>query len=289
MRPVQGWVSFAAVAAFLGAAEAAPKRPPAERVGEWRVEAYRLGACAAHRDYPGGSQLSVSSASDGAATLSVFNRSWSMQGVGPYRLRLIRDGAAKGFAAEANPYLHGLGVLTPRGPALLAQLAAGGTVEVARSDGTVLDRLDLRGIGPALARLGPCGRDVATRANFPPVAPPPPPPPPQRGTVRPARAQALLHQLLSNADYPAAAIRAGEQGLVGFRLDVGKDGRVTGCAITASSGSAILDSTTCQLMIRRARFTPALDHEGKPTEDKVAGRILWRLPEPEPPPPPAPE
>jgi hypothetical protein len=36
----------------------------------------------------------------------------------------------------------------------------------------------------------------------------------------------------------------------------------------------------------RARFQPARDHEGKPTEDSVSGRIIWRLPEPEPPPPP---
>jgi protein TonB len=103
---------------------------------------------------------------------------------------------------------------------------------------------------------------------------------------RPARAQANLVSLFSSDDYPAAAVRAREEGSVGFRLEIDKVGRVTGCAIMASSGSAALDSTTCRLLARRARFTPALDRKGKPTADSMTGRIVWRMPPLEPPPPP---
>jgi protein TonB len=101
--------------------------------------------------------------------------------------------------------------------------------------------------------------------------------------VTPARAKANLASLFSDQDYPAAALRAGEQGAVGFALDVGPDGRVTACTITASSGSADLDSTTCRLIWSRARFTPALDAGGAAVPDKVRGRINWVLPPPPPP------
>jgi protein TonB len=91
-----------------------------------------------------------------------------------------------------------------------------------------------------------------------------------------------LSELFSDEDYPVSAIRAGEQGAVGFRLEVGPDGGVAVCTVTISSGSPILDSTTCRLLRSRARFLPALDRKGRPTVDSHSGRIIWRLPEPEP-------
>jgi periplasmic protein TonB len=111
-----------------------------------------------------------------------------------------------------------------------------------------------------------------------PPAPPPPPPAPPR-TVEPARARANLASYVSDADYPASAIRAEEQGTTGFRLTVGPDGRVTNCAVTSSSGSGALDTATCRIMRSRARFTPARDDHGQPTTDSVSSRIRWVLPE----------
>jgi protein TonB len=109
-----------------------------------------------------------------------------------------------------------------------------------------------------------------------PPAPPPPPPPPRK--VTPARAKANLVSLFSDEDYPASAVRAGESGATGFRLDVGTNGRVANCTVTSSSGSSALDSTTCRLLKSRARFTPATDNTGSATTDTVTGRIVWRLP-----------
>jgi TonB family protein len=83
---------------------------------------------------------------------------------------------------------------------------------------------------------------------------------------------------ISNQDYPAAAIRAGEQGIVEIRLTVGPNGRVSGCTVVASSGSSILDSTTCQLITRRFRYQPAT-RNGAPTLSDVTRRVIWRLPD----------
>lgn len=120
---------------------------------------------------------------------------------------------------------------------------------------------------------------VTTNVAPPPViTPTAPPAPPAPRKVQPAKARANLASLFSDEDYPASAVRAGESGATGFRLDVGPNGRVTACTVTSSSGSSALDSTTCRLLRSRARFTPATDSTGSATSDTVSGRIVWRLP-----------
>jgi TonB family protein len=102
------------------------------------------------------------------------------------------------------------------------------------------------------------------------------------------KALANLASYISDADYPAEAIRNEEQGTVSFRLHITPDGRVGRCEVVESSGSASLDETTCRIMTERARFTPARDSNGAAIADQVDARIRWVLPEPsrrfEPPP-----
>jgi TonB family protein len=93
-----------------------------------------------------------------------------------------------------------------------------------------------------------------------------------------ARTTVPLPTLVSHHDYPAAAVRAGEQGNVQVRLDIGTSGRVHGCTVLRSSRSAILDSTTCRILRARARFKPARDAKGEPTTDHTVQTIAWRLP-----------
>ena len=93
-----------------------------------------------------------------------------------------------------------------------------------------------------------------------------------------ARALANLASYISDSDYPAAAIRAGEQGTVGFMLDVRPDGLVSDCHILMSSGSASLDETTCRIMRERPRFSPAHDRHGNPVADHFKARVRWVLP-----------
>lgn len=96
--------------------------------------------------------------------------------------------------------------------------------------------------------------------------------------VRRAAPAVPLVSMLSDEDYPAAAIRSGQQGAVSFRLSIDAAGRVSGCAVLVSSGSESLDSTTCRLMTTRVRFSPAENSSGKPVADTYEGRIVWRLP-----------
>jgi protein TonB len=113
----------------------------------------------------------------------------------------------------------------------------------------------------------------------PPAPPAPTPPPPPAVPATRAAPRGNPQDWVTTEDYPAAAARAEEQGVVGFRLDVGTDGKVTNCTVTSSSGSALLDSTACNLLKRRGRFTPAKDTGGNPVPGAYISRIRWQLPQ----------
>jgi TonB family protein len=113
---------------------------------------------------------------------------------------------------------------------------------------------------------------VALAAAQPAPSPPSPPTPP-------GRARANLSSYFSADDYPAAAVRAGEEGTVGFHLDIGADGTVSGCTVTRSSGSAALDAATCAILTARVHYTSARDARGRATTGSDEGRVTWRLPD----------
>lgn len=119
---------------------------------------------------------------------------------------------------------------------------------------------------------------ITPRADPVPPAPPAPPPPPPPRKVQTAKARADLNSYFSTDDYPPSALRNEEEGTTSFRLSIGPDGRVTDCSVTSSSGSGSLDSATCTILKRRARYTPARDDNGNPTSDTASGRIKWQLP-----------
>ena len=79
-------------------------------------------------------------------------------------------------------------------------------------------------------------------------------------------------------NYPVRALKAREQGKVGFRLVVEPDGSLGSCDVTQSSGSKSLDSETCELILRHARLTPVRNAEGRAVRAVQNGHINWKLP-----------
>jgi len=113
---------------------------------------------------------------------------------------------------------------------------------------------------------------------IPPVAPAPPPPPPPPRKVESARARGDVRTLFSSDDYPASAQSAGAEGSAQAQLTIGPDGRVVGCSLVRSTGNGALDSATCNILRRRAKFTPARDSSGNATTDTyTTPTIVWRL------------
>jgi periplasmic protein TonB len=95
--------------------------------------------------------------------------------------------------------------------------------------------------------------------------------------VQPARPHVRLASLITANDYPASALRNGDEGATAFRLEINRDGAVARCIITGSSGSSALDDATCQVMSRRARFSPARDASGSAIEGSHDSLVVWRL------------
>ena len=118
-----------------------------------------------------------------------------------------------------------------------------------------------------------------------PVAPPPvitptapPAPPPKPSMAVPAKAKGSPQSWVTNDDYPSSEMRAEHQGVTGFRLDIGPDGKVTNCTVTSSSGFPTLDDTACKLLLRRARFSPAKDAAGNGMVASFSSRFRWEIP-----------
>jgi TonB family protein len=84
---------------------------------------------------------------------------------------------------------------------------------------------------------------------------------------------------VNSNDYPSQALRSETEGLTGFQLTIGTDGKVSNCHVTQSSGDATLDLATCTNITRRARFRPALDNAGNPTTGTYSNRVRWQIPD----------
>lgn len=77
--------------------------------------------------------------------------------------------------------------------------------------------------------------------------------------------------------YPPRAVAAKEEGAVGFTVTLDRQGDVTGCQVTHSSGHPLLDQETCRLVTLHAQFSPDLSLA--PSQTKThEGLINWRLP-----------
>lgn len=118
-----------------------------------------------------------------------------------------------------------------------------------------------------------------TAAPPAPAAPPPPPPPPPAVAKRPNPIpKGNQGSWVTTDDYPSRDLQQEHAGSTSVRLTVGPDGRVSGCAVTGSSGFPGLDSATCSNLQRRARFEPALDSEGNPTTGSFSKSVRWVIP-----------
>lgn len=79
--------------------------------------------------------------------------------------------------------------------------------------------------------------------------------------------------------YPLRALAAGEHGIVYFRIQLDRDGRLIGCEVTGSSGFPRLDTETCELMSAHGVFKPVRNEAGRLISPVHDGAIKWVLPQ----------
>ena len=86
---------------------------------------------------------------------------------------------------------------------------------------------------------------------------------------------ANVYSFFSTNDYPAEALSNGQTGTVGVLVWVEATGRVSTCEIIESSAAKVLEKATCNILQRRARFTPAKDAVGNAVRAPSFTRIMW--------------
>lgn len=106
-----------------------------------------------------------------------------------------------------------------------------------------------------------------------------PPHPPQQPFVSKARGLiGMSGNTIGTIDYPSRSINLGEHGTTLATFIVGVNGQVTTCS-TDGQPSAALAKETCNIILRRFRFQPALDDEGRPFVQTKTQRVSWVLPD----------
>lgn len=77
--------------------------------------------------------------------------------------------------------------------------------------------------------------------------------------------------------YPRLALQRREEGTVHYRVTLSRRGEPEVCEVTGSSGYFQLDSATCRLIGRYAKFKPAT-RDGRPIKSSYEGKVVWQLP-----------
>lgn len=79
-------------------------------------------------------------------------------------------------------------------------------------------------------------------------------------------------------DYPADASQRNQSGSSQFLLLIDEKGSVAGCHVLKPSGVPVLDAMGCQVIRKRAKFTPARSPDGKAVRSTVTTPpVVWRL------------
>ncbi|WP_221239484.1 energy transducer TonB [Sphingomonas xinjiangensis] len=79
-------------------------------------------------------------------------------------------------------------------------------------------------------------------------------------------------------DYPKEALRLKQEGSTQVLLPISKRGSALGCKVLDSSGSPSLDEATCT-MLRKLKYNPARDADGRTVSGDFITRLQWKLSE----------
>lgn len=150
--------------------------------------------------------------------------------------------------------------------ATLEALAKGDSIAVKAGE-WVEATLKPNGFDKALKALQDCESDLLTSWGFDKAA--------QAKVAK--RPQGSLVGLFNGDDYPTEALQWGAGGSVGFRLRIEPDGTISECKVIESSNVPSLDRQTCAVVKKRARFSPAFGHDGKPIWSYTFGRTIWMI------------
>jgi hypothetical protein len=81
-----------------------------------------------------------------------------------------------------------------------------------------------------------------------------------------------------SSDYPSKMLYAGQSAIVEFRMIVSEDGSPASCHIQSTTRPKEFDKAVCGSLMKRARFKPALDADGKPLASYYRNTVRFAIP-----------
>lgn len=250
------------------AASAIPLQP----LGQWNVD-FAETQCSAGREYQD---------SKGPLTL-MFRQS-------PYNdvthLFVVRNGRTGkladqlpanltiGTGASEKSFILRYGASTAKGwrilhklslsPDQMARLAEAESMEV-RSFDTLEAKFGLKQMERIAKLLDDCTRDLRLYWNMGEASSAVAVPPEPFKDVR---------SLYTPADYPADALRSELEGAVQVMLLIDETGKTRSCEVVQREGAPVFEAMACQVLLERARFTPAKDLRGKPLRATYTSPVI---------------
>ncbi len=128
-------------------------------------------------------------------------------------------------------------------------------------------RLETGPLDLPLAKLRECQTDLVKFWGYDPAV--------QAQLSRPAKPATSPARWATSSDFPRAALESGRSGVVKFRLDIDETGKVTKCAVLAQTSPTDFAKTSCDILVRRGKFQPALDKDGQPVRSFWVSSIRW--------------
>ena len=127
-------------------------------------------------------------------------------------------------------------------------------------------RVPVLGAGKAMAALQQCIDGKLTEWGIDPKA---------LAALRKPPTSLDNYDFITGDDYPQEALDRHEMGHVIARLQVDASGKVQDCKVVVSSRSRALDTTTCDLALKKGRFDPAIGAGGQPTAAPRVIDAIW--------------
>ncbi len=83
---------------------------------------------------------------------------------------------------------------------------------------------------------------------------------------------------INSYNYPMEMLAAGQPAIVEFRLIVGIDGKPAACHIQSTTRPKAFDDAVCDSLMRRAKFSPALDAQNQPLMSYWRNTVRFQIP-----------
>lgn len=130
-------------------------------------------------------------------------------------------------------------------------------------------RLETGSMGAPLAAMRVCTDDLIKGWGYDPAI--------QSTLVRQAIPANSPTTWVSTSDIPSK-LAVMHYGLIRFRLDIDPAGNPAGCKVLYRTNPDEFSDLSCKLLLKRARFKPALDAQGKPVKSFYINSIQWMVP-----------